>query len=380
MVGMEGVVAKLLVAGASGVVGSAVVEHVLNETDWDVVALSRRAPRIRADRPVEHVAVDLRDRSAVASVVAGLTDVTHLVFAALYEKPGLVEGWTEADQMQTNATMFANLLDALVASPGLEHVSLMQGTKAYGAHLHPIPVPARESAPRDEHPNFYFLQEDHLREVAGRHGLRWTVLRPQVVMGGAVGAAMNLVPVLGAYAAICREAGEPFSFPGGASYVWEAVDARLCAEALLWCAQEPAADGEIYNLANGDVFEWRNLWPAVAAAVGATIGPDRRFSMVEFLASHSETWDAVVRRHHLEPQSLHELLGESAHYADLCFNLGELDEVFPRFVSTVKIRQAGFTGCYDTQDTMRYWLRRLASENLLPDPTAGGATAQSTER
>ena len=31
----------------------------------------------------------------------------------------------------------------------LRHVTLLQGTKAYGAHLHPIPIPARERAPRD---------------------------------------------------------------------------------------------------------------------------------------------------------------------------------------------------------------------------------------
>ena len=359
---------KVLVAGASGVVGAAVVEHVLATTDWDVVALSRRVPRVRAERPFEHVALDLRDALAVAAGADALAGVTHLVYAALYEKPGLVDGWTEADQMETNRAMFANLLDTLVVvAPGLEHVSLMQGTKAYGAHLHPIPVPAREDAPRDDHANFYFLQEDHLREVASRHGLRWTVLRPQVVLGGAVGAAMNLVPVLGAYAAICRETGEPFSFPGGASYVWEAVDARLCAEALLWCAQTPAAHGEIYNLTNGDVFEWRNLWPAIAAALGVEPGPDRRRGMAEFLRSHAGTWDAIVERHGLEPFGLDELVGESDHYADLCFNLGELDEVFPRFVSTVKIRQAGFGSCYDTEDTLRHWLRRLVDEKVLPD-------------
>lgn len=363
---------KLLVAGASGVVGAAVVEQALSTTDWEVVALSRRTPRIQASRSFQHLAIDLRDPDSLAAHATELAGVTHLVYAALYEKPGLVAGWTETDQMEINAAMFANLLGALVATPGLEHVSLMQGTKAYGAHLHPIPIPARERAPRDDHANFYFLQEDHLRDVAARHGLRWTVLRPQVVMGGAVGAAMNLVPVLGAYAAICQEIGEPFSFPGGASYVWEIADARLCAEALLWAAQRPEASGEIYNLANGDVFEWRNLWPAIADAMGVEPGPDRPGSMADFLDEHAATWDRIVARHGLEPLDLAGLVGESGHYADLCFNLGDLDEVFPRFVSTVKIRQAGFASCYDTEDTMRYWLQRLVAERVLPDLRQSG--------
>ncbi len=31
-------------------------------------------------------------------------------------------------------------------------------------HLHPIPIPARERFPRDQHENFYWLQEDYIRE------------------------------------------------------------------------------------------------------------------------------------------------------------------------------------------------------------------------
>ena len=50
--------------------------------------------------------------------------------------------------MDTNLQMLQNLLEPLLASAkGLKHVSLLQGTKAYGVHLHPIPIPARERFP-----------------------------------------------------------------------------------------------------------------------------------------------------------------------------------------------------------------------------------------
>ena len=42
-----------------------------------------------------------------------------------------------------------------------------------------------------------------------------TILRPQLIVGAPYGVAMNLAPVIGAYAAICSELGEPFGFPGG---------------------------------------------------------------------------------------------------------------------------------------------------------------------
>ncbi|WP_435742038.1 NAD(P)H-binding protein [Nocardioides sp. SYSU DS0663] len=360
----------MVVAGASGVVGSAVVERMLSREDWAVVALSRREPELEAAPDpgrYRHLPVDLRDRDDVDRVVRSLGDATHLVYAALYEKPGLVDGWTEHDQMAVNDAMLRNLLGPLSDhAAGLEHVSLLQGTKAYGAHLHPIPIPARERAARDDHANFYFLQEDHLRELAADRGLGWTVLRPQLILGGALGAAMNLVPVIGAYGAICRAEGLPFGFPGGESYVWEAVDARLCALALEWAAEAPAARGEIFNLANGDVFEWRDLWPAIADALDVEAGPDTPRQMATFMPEHATTWDRVVAEHDLRPLTLAQVLGESHHYADLCFNLGDLPEVFPRFVSTIKIRQAGFRPCFDTEDTLRYWLDVLARRRVLP--------------
>ena len=362
----------VVVAGARGVVGSAVVDRLLERGDCHVVALSRREPDLAAAPTpgrYRHVPVDLRDAQAAAAVAGSLGGATHLVYAALYEKPGLVGGWTERDQMLVNDAMFRNLLDPLSeAAAGLEHVSVLQGTKAYGAHLHPIPVPARERAARDDHENFYFRQEDHLREVAGRAGFAWTVLRPQVILGGALGVAMNLVPVIGAYAAICRAEGLPFAFPGGRPYVWEAVDARLCAMALEWAADAPAARGQIFNLTNGDVFEWHDLWPSIADALGVEPAGDLRRELATFMPEHAGTWDRIVEEQGLRRLSLAQVLGESHHYADLCFNLAELDEVFPRFVSTVKIRQAGFHPCFDTEDTLRHWFNVLAVRNVLPSP------------
>lgn len=97
-----------------------------------------------------------------------------------------------------------------------------------------MPIPAREQAPRDNHANFYWLQEDYIKQKADEIGFKYTIFRPQLIVGAPYGVAMNLAPVIGAYAAICKEEGAKFSFPGGASYVWEAVDARIVAQAISW--------------------------------------------------------------------------------------------------------------------------------------------------
>lgn len=356
----------VLIAGSSGIVGSAAVEHFLRR-DYHVIAVSRRPPQVRVDRPFRHVAVDLRDTQASADAFGAMEEVTHLVYAALYEKPGLVKGWRDRDQMEANLTMLRNLLEPLTrAASGLEHVSLLQGTKAYGVHLHPIPIPARERDPRDDHENFYWLQEDYVREKAASDGLRWTVFRPQIITGGAIGVAMNVVPAIAAYAAICREEGLPFSFPGGPSYVSEATDSRLLAAAFDWAGHASAAAGERFNITNGDVFDWRNLWPAFARDFDLDLGPDEPREMATWLPAHASTWDRVVERHDLRPCSLDALLGQSHEYADFCFAYGGVKPPPPALVSTVKLRQAGFLDFLHTEDSFFHWFRDLRERQIIP--------------
>jgi nucleoside-diphosphate-sugar epimerase len=357
----------VLIAGSSGIVGSAAVEHFLRQDGYEVIAISRRPPEVDAERPFRHVAVDLRDEAAAAKVFSEMGEVTHLVYAALFEKPGLVQGWRERDQMEVNLAMIRNLLDPLAAvASGLEHVSLLQGTKAYGVHLHRIPIPARERDPRDDHQNFYWLQEDYVREKAATHDLRWTVFRPQIITGGATGVAMNVVPVIGAYAAICEHQGLPFSFPGGPSYVSEVTDARLLAAAFEWAAHAPQADGEHFNITNGDVFEWRNLWPAFARDLGVEPGPGKPRQMATWLPERADVWSEIADRHDLRHQSLDAVLGQSSEYADFCFAYGGRKPPPPALVSTVELRQAGFLEFLHTDESFLHWFEVLRRRRILP--------------
>jgi nucleoside-diphosphate-sugar epimerase len=358
-------VPNVLVAGASGLVGAVALERLLND-GWDGVAVSRRAPDIDTDREFRHLAVDLRDADASRGALGELTGITHVIYAALYEKPGLIPGWQERDQMETNDAMLRNCLEPLMANNELENVSILQGTKAYGIHLHPMPIPARERYPRDDHANFYWLQEDYLAEQAAARGFRWSILRPQLIIGGAIGAAMNLAPIIGVYAAICQAEGRPFGFPGGISYVWEAVDTRVCAAALQQMATDERANGRHFNATNGEVFEWRNLWPSIADALGVAPGPDEPTSMAEFLPAHAATWDRVVSEHGLRPNTLDDILGESHYYADFCFAYGATEPPPPAFVSSIEMRKLGVDEYYDTEEMFRYWIGWLQDRKILP--------------
>jgi len=357
----------VVILGASGIVGQSAAEEFLARTDYEVICVSRRKPDINSSRVFHHMSVDLRDEQECQRIFTDLPQVTHVVYAAVFEKPGLIQGWAEKDQMQTNLQMLRNVLEPLTSvAKGLGHITLLQGTKAYGMHLHPMKIPARERDERDPHQNFYWLQEDYLREKAGEESFHYTILRPQLIIGAPYGVAMGLAPVIGAYAAICREEGEPFSFPGGPSYVGEAVDARLVAQVIAWAAEAPQAINQHFNVTNGDVFEWRNLWPALAEILGVDTGPDKAISMARYLPEKADVWERIVQKNGLRPTSINDLIGEAHHLADWCFAYGMAEPPTPAFVSSIKLRQAGFTDVFDTEETFKYWLANLIKRGVLP--------------
>jgi len=360
------------VLGATGGVGQAATERFLGDDEFDVTAVSRRRPNVPKRDGYAHASVDLRDADAVAAAVRDVGPISHVVYAALFEKDDLIAGWVDREQIDTNRLMFANVLDALQATRApVQHISILQGTKAYGYHLGRMRIPGKESQPRVDHGNFYWAQEDLLVSAARSMDAAYTIFRPQFIFSGALGAAMNLIPAIGVYAALCREMGRPFSFPGGQSYVAEAVDSRLLAEALHWAANASTAANETFNITNGDVFEWRDLWASFAESLEVETGPDERLSLAQWLPRQELIWQHIVLRHGLRSLGLREILGLSHQYADDAFGYTSDGSPLesrsrPVLLSTIKLRQAGFGHCIDTEQMFAHWFARLRAERVLP--------------
>ncbi len=354
---------KVAVIGASGVVGRALLE-ALDRQGIESIALSRRAPHLLT---CEHVPLDLQDAKACRKVVGThFRDVTHIVYAALFEEPGLIAGWRHEAQMQTNLAMLENLLmPVLEVSKDLRCIQLLQGTKAYGAHIAPMKIPGRESEPRHPHANFYWLQEDCLKSLQPRADFSYTIWRPQIIFGHALHAPMNMLAAIGVYAALQKDRGLPLSYPGGPSGVMEAIDADLLANAMVFSLDDPAFENETFNITNGDVFTWENLWPDLAGRFGMETGPDVPRAMAG-LYEEEDHWQRIVARNGLLDLSIRDLVGDSFHYADALFNTGGDRPPPPALVSTIKLRQAGFHECMDTTAMLGKWFDRLREMKILP--------------
>jgi hypothetical protein len=78
-------------------------------------------------------------------------------------------------------------------------------------------------------------------------------------------------------------------------------------------------------------------------------------------------WSRLVARHHLtSPADIVALTGmNSLVYADMLLREPPTART-PLLNSTIKIRQAGFAGCMDTEDMFVRWFRRLQESGVLP--------------
>jgi nucleoside-diphosphate-sugar epimerase len=266
--------------------------------------------------------------------------------------------------------MLRNLLEPLEnRARNLQHVSVLQGTKAYGSHIRPMNVPAREGrSEMREQPNFYWNQEDYLR--AKQRGKEWffSIFRPVLIVGYSQGSAMNVVPAIGVYAAMLKEAGLPLHYPGGPARVGQAVDAELLAKCIHWAGETYAARNETFNVANGDVYSWPNIWPAIAEAVGMQVGEDVPCSLEQAIRPREPDWARIRAKYDLVSPDLKSFVGLSFQYADYQLGVGRTTASPPSFSSTIKVMQAGFHEVIGTEVMFKKHLRVFQEKRLLPRP------------
>jgi nucleoside-diphosphate-sugar epimerase len=344
-----------LVAGATGVVGRNLLRRLVSDPDWDVIAVSRRTPDIEGE--YRHIAADLLNRVNAEARLGGLGEVTHIFFSAYVEKP------TWAEMVAPNMALLSNLMDAVEpTAKGLQHVNLMQGTKWYGNHLGPFKTPAKETDPGHMPPNFYYDQQAFIVNRQKGKAWTWSSARPHGVCGFAIGNPMNLVMVLAVYATISKALGLPLRHPGSeanARALYNVTDGELLARACVWMATDPAAANEPFNITNGDIFRWQDMWPAIADYFGMKTAQAQKIDLLHMMADKGTLWEALVKKHDLQPIPYKQLVRWD--YGNFVFR-----PEFDIISSTIKAKQYGFAEVQDSQEMFLRHFDELRAKRVIP--------------
>ena len=343
-----------LVIGPTGATGGPIAAALARHGGWRVYGMSRTAPTYKA--PFTHLAADLTDVGSCRRALAGIEPVTHAFFAA---RAPFREGGVE--DVEGNLAMLAATLDA-VETPSLEHVHLLEGIKWYGMHLGPYPTPSREDDPRHLPPNFYYDQQDLLSARAAKAYWSWSASRPSYICDFAPSRARNLITVLGAYAAICRELDVPLDFPGSVaaySVLSELSDATALAEAIVFLSTHETGRNAAFNVTNGDSFRWCQVWPQLAQWFGMPCGVPRNMKLATWMSDKGPVWDRIVIRHGLQPRPLESLA--SWEFADFVFG-----KEWDLLSDNGRLRRAGFNVCVDTIGMLRDQIGQYRDARLLP--------------
>ncbi len=351
---------RALIAGVSGIVGNNLASQLISTT-WEVYGLARKP---QTGIPEVHpIAADLLDPNSLRIALTGVDPTAVFITTWLRQA-------NEAENCVVNGAMVRNLLATLEGSGTLRHAALVTGLKHYlgpfEAYAKTKPVtPFREEMPRQPVANFYYTQEDELFEAAEQQGFTWSVHRPHTIIGYALGNAMNMGVTLAIYAAICRETGRPFVFPGSPQQ-WDGLtdvtDARILARHIEWAATSQAARNQAFNIVNGDIFRWNWLWPKLAADFGieAAPYPGRKTPLEPKLADAGPIWAEIAAKYDLAESDINKLA--SAWHTDM--DLGREMEVV---TDMTKSRLAGFHDYQPTAASFLDLFARLRRERIIPD-------------
>ncbi|MBE1206866.1 SDR family oxidoreductase [Aminobacter carboxidus] len=344
-----------LIVGAHGVIGSNLASHLATLGNWNIIGLSRRGDPNQGQ--IRHIAVDLLDHKDSREKLGGLTDVTHIFYAAYQDR----SSWAEL--VEPNVAMLRNVVDTVEpVAQNLRHISLMQGYKVYGAHLGPFKTPARETDANHMPPEFNIDQQELLEDRQKGKSWSWSALRPSVVIGQALGNPMNLAIAIAAYASISRELGLPLRFPGkpGAyDKIIEMTDAGLLARATVWAATDERCSNQAFNITNGDLFRWNEMWPKIASSFGLDTAPPLPMSLDTIMADKQPLWDKMKARHGLADTPYSDV--SSWRFADFVFGWD-----YDFFADGSKARRFGFHEFVDTEEMFMRTFSELRQRRIIP--------------
>jgi hypothetical protein len=235
-------------------------------------------------------------------------------------------------------------------------------------------VPLKESCPRIPEPYaskiFYYTQYDLLEQLSKGKSWTFSEVRPDGVVGFAPGTnAMNMAQGIAIYLFMFKEvhgAGSIVPFPGhdhGYHSTHTDTFQDILAQMEIHAAlnTEKCGNGGVFNVADGQVVTWAQVWPRLCEPFGLMGGPPKADAepMLDFVEKHKDVWTALAERH-----GLNEKLVEQQGWGHTKFMLVDFD--FDRQYDLSRSREVGFTETIDTSDGYHKAWARMQQAKMIP--------------
>lgn len=278
-----------------------------------------------------------------------------------------------------NDALLETSITAITAlAPRIRSVILQTGGKAYGLlfaeHIKLTP-PFHESLPRVPPPwgneIFYYSQKDILNRLSCEAGGSWTFteIRPDTIIGFVPSTnAMNVAQGLGFYLSLFRElhgAGARCAYPGTvAGYKSRHTDSSqdIIARMEIFAALEPekCGGGRAFNVADGEIVTWADVWGGICAYFGLEgVPPNEETDPAgTFIRKHADKWPGVVEREGLESM---DILAHNWWFVERILQIP-----FDRQFDLSSARQVGFTETVDTTRGYTLVFDRMRQANMIP--------------
>ena len=268
---------RVLVTGASGKLGGALCEALV-ESGHHVIALRHRSP-VGVDG-VEEVQADIGDAGAIEELVSRSDAVAHLA-TCKEDRAGVVE---------VSARGTFNVLDAAMRTKAPKRVVLAGADAVNGIYFNPQPFPIREDMPMNAYPGYYALSKV-IEETMGQQffhqagvpvvclRMSWIHAEDDILNHLTVAGESFGVPVWTelmdekqrADFAAGRDAAVALRHPNGKPMRRHIVALEDCVQAFLLALRRDGINGQTFNIAMDEPFNYVEAAGYVAAQLGIEI-------------------------------------------------------------------------------------------------------------
>ena len=343
-----------------------------------------------------HCGVDLeRGADVVAEklkAIEGIEGISHVYFTC---REALLIGYREYQELtdrfsaytahgsdyqtlkQANVTILVNAVQAVEKlCPNLQFWTLQTGGKAYGVEFVDKGIdynpPLKETMPRIPEPYasniFYYAQYDTMKRLSEGKKWKYCEIRPDAIVGFVPqNNAMNIAQALGLFLSMYKSvegSGAEVPFPGNATAFKELhtdTSQDILARFHIFASfHTDAVAGRAFNIADGDVVTWEQIWPGVCSWFGLKgVGPDQtRSTGAQWVQEHKGQWDAWIKEHGLK--------GGALEATSWDFMSGIMGFTFDRHYDLSACREVGFNETVPTVKGYTLAFERMKHANIIP--------------